>query len=876
MESLSELWRRFVFLLHASRFNREMEEEMRFHLESGANRNRERGMDPEEARYAARRRFGNALLLREKSREAWGWSALDRLSQDLKFSVRSLSRNLVFSVIVILTLAFGIGVNTAIFSAVNALLLNPYPFPQPDRIVSVEARHVSGKNSNTGYQDFLDWQRQNSVFDAMAITPWTGEYTLTGQGDPQRVAGGGTTADFLRVLGIHPEVGRFFTAEEDRPGSPRVAVLTYESWRKHFNADPGILGRAMTLDGTQLTIVGVLPPGFVFPGIEACEFLAPLHGSTSMGRKQHQYGVVARLKPGVSADQAQSDMTTIARRLEQQFPATNTGWGVKVQPLRDALAQDVRVPVMIFSCTVGFVLLLCCVNVSGLLLARASGRAKEIAIRTSLGAGRIRIIRQMLTETVILSVSGGVAGILLALWLMDVLRKAAPQQLALDASLHLNPTVLLFTLLVSVSTGIVSGLVPAWSASRAEPNSILKSDGNAWSRARSRNRLMSSLVAGEVALSVILLAGAGLLAKSFISTMHIDTGFRADHVLTFRLDLPQAKYTSRERVAAFYRELVDRLHRSPGVESAAAIMTLPMSQGMTGGAFEVEGRPKAADWVDTLVQYNASTPGYFQALGIPILRGRDFNQQDSATSLPVGIVNDTLARQYFPGQDPIGQRYKDTYDGSWRTIVGVVGSVKHQQPMNPPVPGVYAPHNQWVSRWMTITVRARGDAAELTSTARAAVNSLDHDLPLLKVRTMREVVSDSLSEQRLLMQFLAGFGLFALLLDAIGIYGIVEYSVRQRTQEMGIRVALGASQGSVVRLVLQRGTLPTLAGLLLGLPTALACSGILRALLYGTSPRDLEVFLAVPVVLLAIALGASLLPARRAAKVDPILALRCE
>ena len=853
-----------------------MEEEIRFHLESKAEQNQARGMNADEARYAARRRFGNADLLQEKTREAWGWSALDHLAQDVKFAVRALCGSPAFSLIVILTLAFGIGVNTAIFSAVNALLLNPYPFPDPGRIVSVEARHMSGKKSNTGYQDFLDWQRQNAVFDAMAITPWTGEFTLTGHGDPQRIAGGETTADFLRVLGIQPVLGRFFTVAEDQPGAPRVAILTYESWKKRFNADPGLLGRAMTLDGTQLTIVGVLPAGFAFPGIETCEFFAPLHGASSLGRTQHQYGVVARLKPGVSVEQAQSDMSTIARRLEQQYPATNKGWGVKVQSLSDALAEDVRMPVTIFSYTVGFVLLLACVNVSGLLLARASGRAKEIAIRVSLGAGRGRIVRQMLTETVFLSIAGGASGILLALWLMDFLRKAAPEEFALDATLRLNPAVLVFTLLVSLFTGIVSGLVPAWSASGAEPNAALKSDGNAWSRARSRNRLMSGLVAGEVALSVILLAGAGLLVRSFISAMRLDTGFRADHVLTFRLDLPQSKYTSKEQVAAFYQDLVDRLDNSAGVESAAGIMTLPMTGGMTGGAFEVEGRPKAADWVDTMVQYNASTPGYFHALGIPILRGRDFNRQDSATSLRVGIVNDTLARQYFPGQDPIGQRYKDDYDGSWRTIVGVVGSVKHQQPMKPAVPGVYAPHAQWSSNWMTVTVRARGDAAQLTETARGAVHGLDGDLPLLKVRTMHEVVSDSLSQQRLLMQFLAGFAVFALLLDAIGIYGVVDYSERQRTREMGIRVALGASIGSVVRLVLQRGTLPAVAGVLVGLPVALAASGVLRAMLYGISPRDLTVFLGVPALLLLVALGASFLPARRAAKVNPIVALRCD
>ena len=475
-----------------------------------------------------------------------------------------------------------------------------------------------------------------------------------------------------------------------------------------------------------------------------------------------------------------------------------------------------------------------------------------------------------------LSLSGGGVGILLAVWLMKVLRAAAPEELALDATLHLNPAVLAFTVAVSLLSGIVSGLAPAWSASGAEPNSILKEDGNAWSRARSRNRLMAWLVAGEVALAVILMAGAGLLMKSFAVALHVDTGLRVEHVLTFALNLPGAKYSSDARVSAFYGDLLERLKSSPGVEAAAGVMTLPMIPGMTGGAFQVEGRPKAPDWVDTLVQYNVSTPGYFGAMGIPILRGRDFNQQDNGTSLPVAIVNDALARQYFPNEDPIGHRYRDDYDGKWRTIVGVAANIQHQQPTKPPMPGVYAPHTQWPSNSMWVTVRGRGDAAQLTDTARTAVRERDHDLPLLNIRTMREVVADSLSESRLVASLLSGFAVFALLLATIGIYGIVDYSVRQRSREMGIRMALGATYGDVVALVVRKGALPAAAGVAVGVPAALAACGVIRAMLYGTGPRDLSVFVGVPALLLLVALGASYLPARRAAKVDSIAALRCE
>ena len=876
MDSLGELIRRIVFLFTRRRFHREMDEELQFHLQKRADRNLQDGMNPEEAGFAARRRLGNVALLHERSREAWGWSALEHLAQDTRFALRFLSKNPGFACIIVVTLGFGIGVNTAVFSAVKALLLNPYPFPHADRIVNVEARHVSGKNSNTGYVDFLDWRQQNSVFESMAIMPETGDYTLIGEGEPQRITGGATTADFWRVLEINPETGRLFLQEDQVPGAAPVVVLTYPAWRQRFGANGAVLGKSITLNGRAFTIIGVLPSGFAFPGIETCEFFTPLHASTSMGRTQHQYGVVARLKPGITVEQAQSDMSAIARRLELEYPATNTGWGVKVQTLSAALAEEARGPLLILFAVVACVLLLASVNVAGLLLARASRRAKEVAIRASLGASRSRIVCQMLTETVLLSLMGGGTGVLLALFLMEVLRRKAPPEFALDSNLQLDPAVLMFTLAVALLTGILAGLVPAWTTSGSEPNSVLKNEGNASSGVRSHGRAMFALVAGEVALSVVLMAGAGLLVKSFVRLMKVETGIRVEHVLTFALDLPQTRYSSHTRVAGFYRDVVAQLRNSSGVESAAAVMTLPMHGGMTGGAFEVEGRPKASDWVDTLVEYNAVTDGYFRTMGIPLLRGRDFDAHDTSNSPAVAIVNDTLARQYFPGQDPIGHRYRDAYAGQWRTIVGVVGSVKHQQPMKPPVPGVYAPETQWASNWMWITVRAHGNAAEVTNAARAAVHTLDGDLPLIKIRTMREVVSDSVSVPRLLMQLLVGFAAFALLLDAIGIYGIVDYSVQQRTREVGIRMALGAKYLNVIGLLVRRGMMPAILGAAVGIPVALAVMGVLRGILYGTSPYDVGVFLGVPALLVLLALAASFLPARRASKLDAMTALRSE
>lgn len=811
-----------------------------------------------------------------ENRRRWALGAVERLAQDVRFASRMLSKNPVFTAVAVLMLALGIGANTAIFSAVNALLLNPYPFPHPDRILWVDARHVSGKNSGTGYTDFTDWRQQNAVFEEMATVPWEGAYTLTGQGEPQRIVGGRTTAGFLRVLGVQPVIGRFFTPEEDKAGGPRVAVLSYAAWQQRFAGNADVLGRNMTLDGELYTIIGVLPSGFAFPGIRTCEFLAPLGDQTGVGRFVHMYDVVGRLKPGITIERAQADMTTIARRLEQEYPESNKGWGVVVMPIRQAFAEQVKTPVELVFATVAFVLLLACANVAGLLLARASGRGKEIAIRASLGATRGRIVRQMLTESVLLAVAGGALGLLFAQWLMDVMRAAAPEDMALDATLRLNVSVLAFTLAVSLLTGIAFGLAPAWFGSRADLNATLKGGVNVWSGARSRSRLQSCLVVGEVALSLVLLVGAGLLVKSLFFVLHIDTGLRIEHVLTFALDPPYTKYSSPQRRTEFYEELLATLRAMPGVNAAAAVSTLPMTGDFTGGSFEIEGRPKPADWVDTMVQYNASSPGFFRLMGVPLLRGRDFDERDSAAALPVAIINDILAQEFFPNKDPIGHKFKDDYDGKLRTIVGVVSSFKHQQPMYDAVPMVYAPYAQKAYGSMWVTVRATGDLAKLAASVRGAVRELDRDVPVLKLRSMRQVVADSLSKTTLLASFLAGFAGFALALAAIGIYGLIACSVSQRMQEMGVRVALGALSGDVLALVLRKGALLAFAGVALGIPVALAMSRLVGSFLYGISPRDPTVFVGVPALLVVVAVAASYFPARRAAKVDPIVALRCE
>ena len=873
-------WTRFF---RRRSWDEERARELEAYLEAETDDNIARGMSPQEARYAAHRKLGNTTLIREEiyHMNSLGW--LETLWQDLRYGLRMLAKDPGFTVVAVLTLALGIGANTAIFSVVNALLLNPYPFPEPDRIMFVQARHISGKNHNTGYHDFVDWRAQNVVFEEMAIAPETLSFTLTGQGEPQRITGGLTTFGFLRVLGVQPLLGRFFTADEDKPHAPLVAVLTYQAWQRRFAGSPKILGQTMTLDGSPysgpFTIIGVLPATFAFPGVRTCEFFASVQESPLNGRYQHQYGVVARLRPGVTVERAQADMTTITRRLAQEYPETNTGWGAVVMPIRQALAGQVKEPVLILAAAVAFVLLLACLNVAALLLARASGRAREVAVRASLGATRGRIVRQMLTESVLLALAGGGLGLAVAAWLMDVLRNAAPEDFSLDVIMRLNPAVLVFALVVSLLTGVLFGLAPAWFGSQTDLNTALKGDATPsfLRRGAGRGRFLSALVAAEMALSLVLLVGGGLLLRSFLVAIHVETGLRVEHVLTFALDLPGSRYSTRQRAATFYQELLDRLRAAPGADPAAATDTLPMTEVGYGGGFQIEGRPKPADWVSTLVNYNGSTPGYFRAMGIPLLRGRDFDDRDTGASSPVAIINDTLARQFFPHEDPIGHRFKDDYGGQWRTIVGVVGSYKNLQPMNPPLPMVFRPLAQTSfggEEW--VVVRTSGDPAKLAATARAAVRSLDRDLPITKLRTMRQVVADSLSEPRLMTSFVAGFALFALLLAVIGIYGITTYSVEQRMHEMGIRVALGASQNDVLGLVLRKGALLAGIGAAMGIPVALALSHVMGSFLYGISPRDLVVFGGVPVLLLAVALAATYLPARRAAKVDPMVALRYE
>ncbi len=878
---LGEAWRRLAFLLGRGRFEQDLDEEMRFHLEMKARKNREAGVAADEAEYAARRRFGNMLSLRERSSDAWGWSWLERLAQDVRYALRMMRRSPGFTAVAMLVLALGIGVNSAVFSALNGLLLNPYPFPHAERLMEIASRHeshTSGRWSSTVLiREYFDYREQNAVFEEMGAYIWT-KRTLTGQSMPglvtaERITGGEATAGFLKVLGIEPALGRFFSAEEDRPGGSPVVVLSHAMWQTRFGGRPDILGQTLTLAGKAHTIIGVLPARFALPGTYTCEFWLPaaLDPATGRGTRMDNMTWIARLKPGVSRERAQADMNVIASRLAAQYPADDGGWRVLVRPANEALADEARTLLLLLGGGVGLVLLIVCTNVAGLMLARNAGRAREIAIRASLGACRSRLVRQMLAESLMLSLPGGVLGLLAAEWLIRLGRRAAPAYMGIDAALRLDGHVLTFALAASLATGILFGLAPAFHASRVDLNVVMKGGADARGGLRARNRFLAALVVAEVALACVLLTGGGLLMKGFLRLLRVDLGVRTEHVLTFQLTLPEARYGSDARRIEFYDRLLERMRSLPGVLAVGAVSALPMSNYYSGGGFQIEGRPAPKRWQDLAAQYCSATPGYFQSMGIATMRGREFTDTDRRGSEGVVIINQVLARQFFRNEDPIGQRLKEL-----GPIVGVVGSVRHGGPEREPGPQIYVPMLRSPGHAPYVAVRTAGDPLQLARAVRAEVRALDRDMPVDRLRTMEQVVSEALSIPRTMTVLAGGFGVFALVLAAIGIYGMIAYSVTQRTHEIGIRVALGAAYFDVLLLMVRRGLLLTLAGAAIGSVGALAASRVLASMLSGVSPRDVVVFASVPVVLILTALAASYLPARRAARVDPLVALRCD
>ena len=786
---------------------------------------------------------------------------MEGIAQDVRLAVRMLSKHLPSTALMILTLAVGIGAITAGLTAAKAWLVNPYPFPEPDRLVRLEARHIT-QGVGAHYRDFLDWRERNRVFEEIAIIA-SRDSVLTGRIETERATSYVATAGAVRVLGVGPVRGRFFNEEEDGPGGVRVALVSETAWRGRFVGRPDILGSVALIDGQPHTIIGVMSDRAVIPGMSRPDFWVPLREDPAAPRVgQQYYSLLARLKPDVTLAQARDDMAAIARALEQAYPESNQGWGVVLTSAQAFIRDKARTPLAAAFAIAGCLMLLVTTNVAGMLLARASGRTREIAVRAALGASRWRIVRQLLTESVLLAVMGGALSVVVAQWFIQITRSVVPNR-GLDVTLRVDVPILLATLAFSLLIGVASGLSPALRCRKADLDAALKGLHRANAR-RSRTRFLSGLVVAQVALSMALLVAGGLLTKDFLHLLTVDTGVKTDRVLSFRLDLPRRRYASAEQRAELARQVVERLRVAPGVESAAAVSALPMSGYKTEARFAEGAR----------AILNATTPTYFATLGIPLLRGRDFDERDRIGAPAVVIISELLALRYFSGQDPIGAHI--TLADRAYIVVGVVGTVRHEGPWREAVPEIYVPFAQSPTAEMFVAVRSSGDPAGMALAIRQSVRDLDAALLVDQLRTMEQVVQDSLLQPRLLARGLLAFALFGLALAAIGLYGVMAYSTAQRTREIAIRVAVGATSGQVLRLVLWNGLRLAGVGLVLGVPLALALSQLLKTVLATTSTHDIAVFTSVWFGLLAVALTATYIPARRVTRVEPLAALRCE
>lgn len=806
---------------------------------------------------------------------------MDAFLNDIRYAIRNLIKRPGFTLIAVLTLGIGIGANSAIFSAIHALLLKPLPFPELDRVVAVWDKMPSRgvMHNEVTMANYLDWRAQNQSYDQLALYRWWSA-NLTGVEPPERLQGFLVTANFIDVTGLKPIMGRNFTEEENQPGKDGVAIITHSLWQRRFGGDPNIVNKTITVNSIQRTVIGVMPEHFNFP--KGAEVYAPIALTPELMRNRlsHSYYVIGRLKPGATIESAQADTDNITARLEKQYADTNTGWGATVFPIVADTVRQYDTALWVMMGAVGFVLLIACANIANLMLARATGRQREIALRAALGASRWRIMRQLLTESLIVALVGGAFGVLVGIWGVDALRASNPGDAARFApgwyQLGINFPVLLFTLGLSLFSGLVFGLAPALQLSRPNLNDALKEGSRQTSG--SSHRLRSSLVVFEVALSLVLLVGAGLLVRSFLSLLNTNPGFDPNNVLTMNLVLPSAKYKEQPQRTAFYADLVQRVQSTPGVESAAAVNYLPLGGANSSDAYLIEGEAEPQPGQEHEGRYRVATPDYFQTMRIPIVKGRAFTEHDKPGATAVAIVNETFARQHWPGQDAVGKRFRifgPIDRNPWMDVVGIVEDVRHEL-TEPVTPEFYLPHAQDPWNAMVLVAKTNVDPASLAATLRQQVWSIDKDQPVFDVRTMQEVRSASVTMYSFSSVMLGIFAGIALLLASIGIYGVMAFAVTQRTQEIGVRMALGARALDVLKLVVSHGMKLALLGIVIGLAGAWGLTRFMSGLLVGVQPTDLLTFAIVSASLFAAALLACYLPARRATKVDPLVALRYE
>jgi putative ABC transport system permease protein len=880
---LLQIWRRLLFYVRRDRFDCELEEEMRYHLEMKMEENLTAGTSAEEARYASQRQFGNRTILQEASREMWGFRSIETLTQDLRFGIRMFLKNPGMTAALILTIALGIGLNSALFSVVNTLLLNPLPFPDADRLIYVWTRsdRISSHRLGATPEEFPEWRKQTQSFTGIAALART-SFNLSGTDEPERISSACVSPNFFSVLGITPALGRDFLPQEEDLKDGRVVILSHSLWQRRFNTDPSLIGRTITLNDVPYVVVGILPPGFRLPqiqeGISETELWTPLVPRfwLRIAAGAPVLSVFARLKPGLALEAAQAELNSIARRLESTYPQAQSGKSVHLVPLQEQVVGGVRHSLLVLFGAVLVVLLIACANISNLLMARAAGRRREMALRLAIGASRLRLIRQLLTEGILLAVVGGGLGLLIAFFAKSLLLSLSEQSIPRADEVAIDTRVLLFTLSLSVIIGLIFSILPAILASGMNPNQFLKEGGKPGTAGKSSNRLRGMLIVIQVALALVLSISAGLLTRSFLALLSVDPGFDPKKVLTFDLILsPRYDYT--EQNAGFYRQLTERLDALPGVEAAGAVNALPLGDSFTW-TFFIEGR-QPSDVPLGRVEYQIVTPDFFRTVGISLVKGRAFTEQDGKETTPVGIINKAMARLHWPNEDPIGKRLRvqgpiDLFP--WATVIGVVGDVKHNGLDQGPSPAFYRPHRQHPRRDMTLVVKTQPDPMTLANSVRNQVREMDKDLPISNLREYTYFVARSVAQRRFAMSLLATFAAIALALALFGIYGVLSYSVSQRTHELAIRQALGARPRDVLALVVRQGMYLVSVGIIIGLAAAFGITRVMTNMLYEIEPLDLTTFATVPFLIAGVAALACYLPARRASKADPMVALRTE
>jgi predicted permease len=871
----------------------ELDEELNGFLEMAAEEKMKQGMSRKDALRAVRLERGSLEVTKEVVRSA-GWeSVVDTLWQDLRFAIRTLRKNIGFTSVVVLTLAFGIGANTAIFTVVNGVILKPLPYTEPDRLVMLLEKQLSdGTLGTAAPANFFDWREQSHSFEKMAAIDPYPDFILSGSGEPQRLTGAAVSSDFFPLLGVHMALGRDFLSEEDRPGYNRVLILSYSTWLHYFGGRPDIVGRQLTLNNTAYSVVGILPRDFSLVS-KASDFqsrnrfdlwtpLALASPPEPWQRGTHPLCVFARLKSGIPLQQAQTDLNQVAANLQRLYPADDKERGITAVPLGEHVVANVRIALFTLLAAVGMVLLMACVNIANLLLSRAVTRQREIALRIALGATRRRLARQLLSESMVLVIFGGSLGLSFACLAVPAVVHYLPADLPRASEIAVDGRVLVFTSLISLFTGILFGLLPLLQSKQVNANDSLKQNGRGMAAGQSRMR--SALIIGQVAVALVLLVGAGLMTKSFWMLLRVSPGFRTDHILTARLSLPP-QYTNgnvfgigqHRRISAFQRELLERVRGIPGVQSAAFAAYLPLSGTDSSWAFDIEGRPAKPLGVYDITYYRPVSANYFETVGIPLLRGRSFDPRDNEDSPLVVVVNETMAGTYWNQQNPIGQRVRFS-DQKWRTIVGVVGDIRHEGLGMRPEPEMYIPYGQIanVESRPTIVLRTSIEPTNLTSALRKAVSEVDASVPLDQIATMKQIVSVSVGQPRFRTAVLLMFAILALFVASIGLYGVMSYLMSQRTREFGIRIAVGATSGALLRLVLGQAAKLVSIGICLGLVGAILLARSIASLLFGITPFDTATFASVSLLLAIVALLASYIPARRATRIDPVVALRFE